>query len=312
MATSDLSWCNAILFVGIPAFFGGILQVAHELTYGSQHRPAGGAPPKTKWASLIDVIIGGLFGVGGGAAVILAAILFNKNFDMKRTDENELYLVVLGVVAGFVGYRILPAVARGLEERMVKTEKESHIALDKAIQVAKDVEIALKKAENAVRGAEKAQKMAYITYLIEKNDYKKAEKYLLDLRKNDRLDFSIYSQLSNLYKRKNDYTGAIDLTNQHIEDLRAANMGSDEAYTKALYNRACYTTLRAFSSGHDEVLLAKALDDLRRAIGLNPELRELAWSDDDFEKLRKERNPRFAEIVGREYLELTGGDTGKS
>lgn len=128
-----LRWCNVIQFVGIPAFFGGMLQVAHELTYGSpssekQHRSAGGASPKTIWAGFIALFIGGFFGVGGGAAVILAAILFNKNFDMRPTDENELYLnelylIVLGVVAGFVGYRILPRVARGLEERMDITEK---------------------------------------------------------------------------------------------------------------------------------------------------------------------------------------------
>ncbi|MGB6326038.1 MAG: hypothetical protein WBG11_09760 [Methylocella sp.] len=88
MAAGDLSWCNAILFVGIPAFFGGILQVAHELTDGppsseKQHRPAGGATPKTMWAGFLALFIGGLFGVGGGAAVILAAILFTKSLSQK-------------------------------------------------------------------------------------------------------------------------------------------------------------------------------------------------------------------------------------
>lgn len=305
MATGDLTWIDVIQFVGIPAFFGGILQVAHELTYGSlssekQHRPAGDVPAKTKLAALTDVIIGGLFGVGGGAAVILAAIWLDK-FKMVRSEDNELYLVVLGIVSGFVGYRILPRVAQSLEARMDITEKESRLAHKEAIKAAEYADIARKKAEKALEGAVKAQKMSYIIYLIEKNDYQKAEKYLLDLRQNDRLDFSIYSQLSNLHKRKRDYNGAIDLTDRYIEDLRAANMGSDEAYTKALYNRACYTTLKAFSSGRDEVLLTKALDDLRRAIGLNSGLRELAWNDDDFKMLKEERNPRFAEIVGQEY-----------
>lgn len=65
-----LTWLDVTQFVGIPAFFGGILQVAHELTYGppsseKQHRPAGGAPPKTMWAGFLALFIGGLFGVGG-------------------------------------------------------------------------------------------------------------------------------------------------------------------------------------------------------------------------------------------------------
>ena len=63
MATGALTWVDVIQFVGIPAFFGGILQVAHELRYGppsseKQHRPAGGAPPKTMWAGFLALFIG--------------------------------------------------------------------------------------------------------------------------------------------------------------------------------------------------------------------------------------------------------------
>jgi hypothetical protein len=50
MATGDaipyLTWLNAILFVGIPAFFGGVLQVFYEWSYGSffseEQRSTGG------------------------------------------------------------------------------------------------------------------------------------------------------------------------------------------------------------------------------------------------------------------------------
>jgi hypothetical protein len=54
MATADalqdtLTWVYAILFVGIPAFFGGVLQVVYDLTYGSllseeQRGPPGDEP----------------------------------------------------------------------------------------------------------------------------------------------------------------------------------------------------------------------------------------------------------------------------
>jgi hypothetical protein len=49
-AIPDLTWVDAILFVGIPAVFGGILQVSYKLTYGSlfseeQHSPAGDELP---------------------------------------------------------------------------------------------------------------------------------------------------------------------------------------------------------------------------------------------------------------------------
>jgi hypothetical protein len=58
----------------------------------------------------MDLIAGGLFGLGGGAAVILATIWLNK-FELTGSNYNKLYLIVLGLVAGFVGYRILPRVA---------------------------------------------------------------------------------------------------------------------------------------------------------------------------------------------------------
>ncbi len=124
MATPDvvqgtLTWFDTILFVGVPAIFGGILQISYKLTYGSlfgeeQRGTAGSESPKTRGVVLKDLITGALFGLGGAAAVVLAAIWLKK-FDMTATSENKLYLIVLGVVAGFVGYRILPRVARESE-----------------------------------------------------------------------------------------------------------------------------------------------------------------------------------------------------
>jgi hypothetical protein len=146
----------------------------------------------------------------------------------------------------------------------------------------------------------------------------KAEKTLLGLKKNDYLSLVITFNLSNTYKLKKDYDSAINLMSEYINDLRAANTEEltatnvkadnlDELYAVALYNRACYTTKKAFSSGRDDVLIGKALDDLKKSVDLDPESKEYAWEDTDFKGLKDERNARFAEIVGREYPELTGG-----
>jgi hypothetical protein len=68
----DLTWLDAILFVGIPAFFGGILQVSYEWSYGSlfseeQSRTGGDVPPETKRAFAVELFTGGLFGLARGS-----------------------------------------------------------------------------------------------------------------------------------------------------------------------------------------------------------------------------------------------------
>ena len=47
-AIPDLTWLNAILFVGIPAFFGGGLQVVYDWNYGSLLSKEQRGPPGDK------------------------------------------------------------------------------------------------------------------------------------------------------------------------------------------------------------------------------------------------------------------------
>jgi hypothetical protein len=61
----------------------------------------------------------------------------------------------------------------------------------------------------------------------------------------------------------------------------------------------------------DDILIAKALDDLKKSVDLDPEFKEYAWEEKDFERLKKGGNLRFAEIVGREYAALTESGTVK-
>jgi len=134
------------------------------------------------------MVISGLFGMGGGAAILLAA-LWLKKFDMFDTDVNKLYLVVLGVVSGFIGYRVLPQVARRLEERMDITENEARRAQE-------DSGKAVRKAIDAAKNAVKAQRLAMVAYLIQFEDFRKAKKDLLQLREEDRLHRYINTSLS--------------------------------------------------------------------------------------------------------------------
>lgn len=213
---------------------------------------------------------------------------------MKSSDDNILYLIVLGVVAGFVGYRILPQAAIALERRMDMTEKEAHRALEESRRALDDAKKAAKNAETASEKAELAQKLTRaISYRLAE-DYDQAEKSFLDLRKTSPLNSAITYNLSNTYKLNCDYDKAIKLMNEYIKELSEANIkdlrdaNMEEVAQKhakenyAVYNRACYTILKAFSSKRDDILIAKGLDDLKKSVDLDPEIKEIAWKDKDF------------------------------
>jgi hypothetical protein len=200
-----LTWFDAILFVGTSAIFGGVLQVFYKFSSffeQDEHTRVGDNTPRTKLMIIVsgvtDCITGGLFGLGGGAAVTLAAFWLNK-FDMENSDKNKLYLIALGVVAGFVGYRILPRVAQGLEERMYMTEKETRLALDEAMKAIKDAQMAKQGANHAMQRAIAAQRLTSAVSLIEHDDYTKAESGLRRLIADDPLNSVLTFTLS---KRK--------------------------------------------------------------------------------------------------------------
>jgi hypothetical protein len=71
-------------------------------------------------------------GVGGAAAVLLAALSVNKFTGSSAVDL--LASTTLCFVAGSIGYRLLPIVAAQLEKRLGEVEKKA----DKAVKAAKE------------------------------------------------------------------------------------------------------------------------------------------------------------------------------
>lgn len=295
---ATLTWVEVLLFVGVPAAFGGILQALHRWSYGDDANGTSKISlhvrPRRSYADhTLEMVISGLFGMGGGAAVLLAA-LWLKVFDMFDTDANKLYLVVLGVVSGFIGYRVLPQVARGLEERMDITEHEARRAMEDSVK-------AVRGATDAAKNAFKAQRLATVAYLIQFKDFRKAKKDLLQLREEDRLHRYINTSLSFVCKLLEEYDEAISVMSQYAEELKRTPGYPKEDYAVALYNRACYRTLQARKRiPYDEALLQLALSDLEEAIREDPENRTYAAEpDEDFEFLKIKKSEEFSRIVGQ-------------
>ncbi|MFQ5913909.1 MAG: hypothetical protein ACE5JS_12055, partial [Nitrospinota bacterium] len=130
MDSTSLSFSQGLVIVISSSAFGGFLQGLFQTPWWLEEtgQPKSPGTESSLVLVLIRLGISILIGVGGGFAVLLASIWL-KALNLADTPLNILNLIALGVVAGFVGYRILPRVARGLEDRMSLTEKTSAEAI---------------------------------------------------------------------------------------------------------------------------------------------------------------------------------------
>ncbi len=90
-----------------------------------------------------------------------------------------------------------------------------------------------------------------------------------------------YANLGYIHKRLGDKAQAL----QNVE--KALALVPNIPAPDILYNAACYSTLLSDDD--------KALDYLRRAMELKPELKKIAWQDPDFERIRDDE--RFMRLV---------------
>lgn len=135
-----------LLIVGISSFAGGFLQ-------GLFPYLGKDTAPLKFWP---DLIISGLFGIGGGMAVMLVFTWIGK---CPTPGESYLEVIFLSVVAGFVGHRILPTVAGKLEKRLDSNEEKINI-IDQQLKLAKE-EIQ-RDFDEAKRGLNEVQKRIQI------------------------------------------------------------------------------------------------------------------------------------------------------
>lgn len=293
-----LAWWVALLYVGLPASFGGFLQGLHGRYYTTADIDQLGFD-----ALALPHLVAAAFGVGGGAAVVLASIWLDK-FNLSSCDSNRVYLCVLGLVAGFVGYRILPTVARGLEQRVAETETVSRDAAEKADTAETRAEAATSTATAAHETADMAAWLAATATAELPSEARGLLQAGRDLVKKYPRERGIHLRLGRMLKLAGELEEAITLmTTAIIDPYEAEGEGSGHApitYSDALYNRACYKVLRSpecADAGASEALLASGLDDLEKALTLDPSSKVDAWQDSDFRVIRDARNVRYLTLV---------------
>jgi ribosomal protein S18 len=170
-------------------------------------------------------------GVGGAAAVLLAALSVNKF--TGSSDVDLLALTTLCFVAGSIGYRLLPIVAAQLEKRLGEVEKKA----DRAVKAAKE-------------GADLASVTSSVLVALQVLDRSEELNAVVDRTIGDleklSLQFpqerALHIVLGRLYaEKKHDYDKAIAVLRKFITKKGKTK---DKDVSDALFNVACYLSLK--------------------------------------------------------------------
>ena len=275
-------------------FFGGLLntlQVYMEEGKKPHFRPL---VPK--------LTVSGLFGVGGAMAVLLASEWLGK------MPKGWLEHLTLGVVSGFIGYKILPAIAESLQRRMSEAEntlKTQKAELEKQEQDLKKTRAEfgedMKRAQELLNKTKAISDMSYFrSAMVGSHKITEWERVAREMQQHmeelgSKTDLPILLAYAN--KRLGKYDEAIGLLTDFIANLPE---GLDHKLETAFYNRACYYLTTALDTDgrtvKDPNRIQKGLDDLRKAIELLPANRHEAWEDADFDPVKS--MPAFLEIAG--------------
>jgi hypothetical protein len=215
-------------------------------------------------------------GVGGAAAVLLAALSVNKFTGSSNVDL--LALTTLCFVAGSIGYRLLPMVAAQLEKRLGEVEKKA----DRAARTAKE-------------GADMANVTSSVLVALQVLDRKEELTAVVDrtigqleaLSRQFPQDRALHIVLARLFaQKKNDKDRAIATLRKFV-----ANKGKtrDKDVSDALFNIACYLSLKLAEETNPEKkarLTADGTKALAECLAIVPGNLQDAKTDPELSALR--------------------------
>jgi hypothetical protein len=242
----------------------------------------------------------GLLGIGGAFAVMLAIIVAGRYKD-DLTAANLLFLTSICVVAGFVGQRMLSAVAKRMEDQIAqevdRKTKGVRDSVEKVVEEkARETKVHVNIGDNI---------LAALSTLNARNyDPTGIGQYIKDLesaRENPdyRTDRTLNIVLARLFADgRKDYDQAIAILFRFTEE-RAQQGPPDIDLADGFYNIACYKVRKMLTVSGDAAveLRAQALAALEKSVKIAPQNAEDAASDRDFLPLRDD--PEFKKITGK-------------
>jgi hypothetical protein len=235
-----------------------------------------------------------LVGIGGGMAALLAALTVGRYLEPPKSTD-LLSLTGLCFVAGYIGHRILPAVAARLEKDLSDTKKE--VAETK--KALSEAELATKQLQSQVdmgREVSRAQQILGGEQQTPPSEVERIRGSLESFRENYPLDRSLAIVLGRLYMWiLHDRARAIQVLREFIAQKQAANL-RDRDVADAWFNIACYYCVevdgRRVNGWEDEAISA-----LKTSIEIAPSNVADATTDGNLVPLKTSRVATQFEIL---------------
>lgn len=274
VATGNLPYWVGLAIVVVAGGIGGLVSSIGALVEGGAED---GKYVVTKGVPVGVFIFGRcVVGIGGAAAVLLAALSVNKF--TGSSDIDLLALTTLCFVAGSIGYRLLPMVAAQLEKRLGEVEKKA----DRAAKTAKE-------------GADVATVTSSVLVALQLLDRKEELTAVVDrtieqlntLSKQFPLERALNIVLARLYaEKKSDYDKAIATLRKFISKKGKTR---DKDVSDALFNIACYFSLKLAGEtdeGKKAAIRTEGTKALAESLAIVPGNLKDAKSDPELAALR--------------------------
>ena len=280
----DLGWVPVLALMLIPGAFGGILSVLQLLEI--RRLISGKSVIGHAKHFSAALALGAIGGCGGALAMLLIGVWTNQ-LDFHGTTHNYLLFVSLGMVSGFLGFKLLKSVATNLEKQIhdieTKTQDQIEVVKDQLIEDDSTIDKGKLIRDNPTAPA------AEIEEIIPE---------LIRVTKRRPTDRTASILLGNLYDRIRKHQEAISAVTDTLEAKRQAGSADDKDAADLLFNRACYRVplWKEQADPQQKKRLRDAIiKDLKQSFELSPANRIEAKTDDDLVALGDDEE--FKKIV---------------
>lgn len=278
-----MSIAGVLIPVCISGIFGGLVDGVVLLVDGDKDPSTGSFKVLGRVSLNLYLLARGAMGLGGAVSVLMLEIWVGKfKLDNYSTGE-QIFQWCLAFVAGFIGYRLLPKVGAGLQSLIEKSvQEQTQQVRTEASQISQEA-IRYSKLTSQVMAAFSDLGRLQPNLAALQADIAELEPAKKDWPR----DRKLFIVLGRLYRKVGNLDQAIAVLTEFLNNKKNAGQASDRDYGDAIFNRACYYSLKsAKAAGNEAADLKKlAYADLVESVKASPDNR-FQMMDDDLASLR--------------------------
>ncbi|HMD71669.1 MAG TPA: hypothetical protein VKF41_10025 [Bryobacteraceae bacterium] len=286
-------WSGISLASGYGALGGFVYGIAALIDGGKNEQGQYEVLKRVPWQLFLFGRV--LVGLGGGIAALMITLGMGR-FDVAKTQQElsitRLGLAAVSFVAGFIAYRLLPAVAARFENELLKTQEKLHDTEKRtdSLQERVDATTTQIEAYNALN-SDLGTAMEFLNLAQQPAGHRDQ---LIERLEKHREMFPLHRKLNivlgRLYREsKEDFDSAIEVLETFVKRKITAGEGKDRDTADALFNVACYCSLKMGITTGDKRknLEDKAVAALTQSVALLPANAMDVQTDKDLENLRQ-------------------------